>query len=86
LFGLVGLNLLFLVFVGLGFRYLHRPQQQESFPLATPTPTLLPCASFANQEYGFSVCYPGDWLKPEEEVSIVRYIVKNWKDKSERAQ
>ena len=29
---------------------------------------------------------PDSRLEPEEEVSIVRYIVKNWKDKSEKAR
>ncbi len=29
---------------------------------------------------------PAEHLKPDQEISIVRYIIKDWKDKSERAE
>jgi hypothetical protein len=29
---------------------------------------------------------PAEHLKPDEEISIVRYIIKDWKNKSEKAE
>ena len=34
----------------------------------------------------FIIQNPAEHLKPDEEISIVRYIIKDWKNKSEKAE
>jgi hypothetical protein len=43
-------------------------------------------ANASNDPNLYVIQNPGEQLKPDEEISIVRYIVKDWKNKSERAK